>query len=78
LLYALASGSLPSHATSQDKLLGDLRPQLPPVLFDLLHELLHVPADKRPDPYHAQRWIAELRSLLCVHGVTEGNAATIC
>lgn len=78
LLYALASGSLPSHATSQDKLLGDLRSQLPPVLFDLLHELLHVPADKRPDPYHAQRWIAELRSLLCVHGVTEGNAATIC
>ncbi len=77
LLYALASGSLPSFGTSQDRLLSDLRPKLPPVVSDLAYELLLDSPERRPDPYHANRWIAELRSLLCSHGASEQNFPAI-
>lgn len=41
--------------------------KLPAVVTDLLHELLLDSAARRPDPYHAQRWLADLRSLLVTH-----------
>lgn len=67
LLYALLSGSLPSYGVPSPKLAAELSPKLPAVVTDLLHELLLDSAARRPDPYHAQRWLADLRSLLVTH-----------
>jgi len=67
LLYALASGNLPSFSAPRDKLLSDIRPVLPALLTDWLAALLLEKADRRPDPSHAQRWLADLRSVYANH-----------
>lgn len=67
LLYTLATGNLPPFSAPKDKLLAELRSKLPPLLLDFAAEVLLENAERRPDPQHAQRWLAELRSLYAQH-----------
>lgn len=63
LLYSLLTGSLPSYGVPSRKL-AEQAPHLPALVRDLLFELLLDEPDRRPDPNHAQRWLADLRSVL--------------
>ena len=63
-LFAVLSGSLPSYGVPSHKLAAELRQRVPALVGDLLAELLLDAPARRPDPYHAQRWLADLRSLL--------------
>ncbi len=63
LLYSLLTGNLPSYGVPSQKL-AEQAPPLPALVRDLLFELLLDDPDRRPDPNHAQRWLADLRSVL--------------
>jgi serine/threonine protein kinase len=63
LLYSLLTGSLPSYGVPSRKL-ADLGTSVPALIGDLLYELLLDEPERRPDPNHAQRWLADLRSVL--------------
>ncbi len=63
LLYSLLTGSLPSYGVPSRKL-AELGTSVPALIGDLLYELLLDEPERRPDPNHAQRWLADLRSVL--------------